>query len=324
MRSNTNRIGSDNMVLLDPSSEAASMNLRQIEVFRAVMVTGSTTDAARLLHVSQPGISRLIRHLEVRLGVDLFERRKGRLIATPEAHTLHVEIDRVYRGVQHVQNVAEQLRFGSHETLRVLSSANTALQLVPQSIAQLIDKFPRSHVFFETLPTREIVKLLVAEEADVAISSAPLDHPSLEVREIGRWSLICALPRAHPLATAKSLPLREALKDRLIVYSPEAPQSKVIDLWLSQHEIDRNVAVEVRSGYAACSMAAAGVGVAFVDDLSARAHRPEGVAFMAIPRSPRFSIYTVVNANRPPSQLGKHFLAIARSQLAALQRPSLT
>src|SRR5258706_13184742 len=139
---------------------SAGMNLRQIEVFRAVMVTGSTTDAARLLHVSQPGISRLIRHLDLRLGVDLFERRKGRLFATPEAHTLHDEIERVYRGVQHVRDVADHLRFGSHASLRVLASANIALQLVPQAIAQLIERFPRSRVFFEPLPTRQIVNLL--------------------------------------------------------------------------------------------------------------------------------------------------------------------
>jgi len=299
------------------------MNLRQIEVFRAVMVTGSTTDAARLLHVSQPGISRLVRHLEIRLGVSLFERRKGRLFATPEAHTLHTEIERVYRGVEHVQDVADHLRFGSHATLRVLSSANTALQLVPETVAKLVDSFPQSRVYFETLPTRELVKLLVAEEADVAVSSAPLDHPSLEVREIGRWSLVCALPVHHPLAITKTLSLAEALKERLVVYSSEAPQSNIIEAWLSEYQVDRNVAVEVRSGYAACAMAAAGVGVAFVDDLSARAHRPEGVAFVSIPRSPRFPIYTAVNVNRPPSQLGKKFLNFAKSQLAVLQRASL-
>lgn len=300
------------------------MNFRQIEVFRAVMITGSITDAARLLHVSQPGISRLIRHLEISLGIELFERRKGRLVATPEAHTLYAEIERVYRGVQHVQDVAEHLRFGNQSTLRVLSSANTALQLVPQSIAQLVDRYPHSRVFFETLPTREIVKALVAEEADVAISSAPLDHPSLEVREIGQWSLICALANGHPLAKEKVLPLAQALKNRLIAYSQDAPQSKIIDAWLTKYAIDRNVAIEVRSGYAACAMAAAGVGIAFVDDLSARAHRPEGLAFVNVPKTPKFPIYTVVNVNRPLSKLGKSFLEMTKLQLSVLQCPSLT
>ena len=57
------------------------MNLRQIEVFRAVMLAGSVTDAARSLHVSQPGISRMLSHIELQLGLRLFERRKGRLLA---------------------------------------------------------------------------------------------------------------------------------------------------------------------------------------------------------------------------------------------------
>lgn len=296
------------------------MNLRQIEVFRAVMNTGTITDAARLLHVSQPGVSRLVRHLELRLAVDLFQRHRGRLVPTPEARILHEEIERAYRGVQHVQDVAQQLRFGIQGTLRVVSSANTALQLVPQAVAELGARYPGSRVYFEALPSRDIIQLLVAEEADVAITSARLDHPALELAEIGKWSLICALPQGHPLAKARRLQLRDALRERLIVYSPDAPQTKAIDAWLARYAIERQVAVEVRSGYAACSMAAAGAGVAFVDDLSARAHRPEGVVFRTIPGTARFPVYTVVNRNRPPSRLGRALLELAKAKLQALQR----
>jgi DNA-binding transcriptional LysR family regulator len=291
------------------------VNLRQIEVFRAVMTTGSTTKAAKLLHVSQPGVSRLIRHLELQLGVTLFERRNARLIATPEAHTLQTEVDKVYRGVQHVQNVATHLRFGDHATLRVLSSANTALQLVPGATAKLLERFAHSKVFFESLPTREIVQTLVAEEADVAISSAPLDHPVLDVHEIGRWTLQCVVPKGHALL-ARKFDLATALRQRLIIYSPEAPQSRIIDAWLEKFGIARQVAVEVRSGYAACAMAAAGAGVAFVDDLSARAHRSENLALIKIPDAPQFAIYSVTNVNRPPSQLGQTFLELVASELA--------
>ncbi|VTU23189.1 Cyn operon transcriptional activator [Variovorax sp. SRS16] len=300
------------------------MNLRQIEVFRAVMTTGSTTNAARLLHVSQPGVSRLIRHFELQLGVALFERRNGRLVATPEAHTLHAEVEKVYRGMHHVQDVAAHLRFGDHATLRVLASANAALQLVPRTTARLLERFAQSKVFFETLPTREIVKLLVAEEADVAISSAPLDHPVLDVREIGRWRVLCAMPKQHPLAASQPLDLAAALRQRLVVYSPEAPQSRLIDHWLDQHGIAPQVGVEVRSGYAACAMAATGAGIAFVDDLSARAHRSEELALMEVPGAPSFAIYSVSNVNRPLSQLGQNFLSLAAEELAVLQAPQFT
>ncbi|MBO9513664.1 MAG: LysR family transcriptional regulator [Variovorax sp.] len=299
------------------------MNLRQIEVFRAVMSTGSTTNAARLLHVSQPGISRLIRHLELQLGVPLFERRNARLIPTPEAHALHAEVEKVYRGVQHVQNVAAHLRFGDHGTLRVLSSANTGLQLVPRATAKLLQRFAHAKVFFESLPTREIVQTLVAEEADVAISSAPLDHPVLDVREIGRWNLLCAVPQGHPLLAGGKFKLEDALRQRLIVYSPEAPQSRVIDAWLAKFGIARQVAVEVRSGYAACAMAASGAGVAFVDEFSARAHRAQDLALLRIPRAPSFAIYSVTNVNRPTSQLGQTFVELAKRELDQIRRGPL-
>ncbi|MCW5653491.1 LysR family transcriptional regulator [Hydrogenophaga sp.] len=299
------------------------MNLRQIEVFRAVMTTGSTTEAARLLHVSQPGISRLVRHLELQLGVSLFERRSGRLVPTAEARELQAEIEKVYRGVQHVRDVAAHLRFGTHTTLRVLSSANTALQLVPRSIAALVGQFPAARVLFESLPTREIVKLLVSEEADVALSSAPLDHPALEIEEIGRWQLLCALPAGHALLRQRRPSLASALTGRLVVYSPEAPQSAVIEHWIQSHGVARNVAAEVRSGLAACSVAATGVAMAFVDDLSARAHRPEGLVYAAIEGAPSFPIFGVRNRHRPLSRLGKSFLEIARGQLDLLQASGL-
>ncbi|NOJ99318.1 LysR family transcriptional regulator, partial [Corallococcus coralloides] len=67
------------------------LNLKQIEVFRAIMLTGSISGAAKLLHVSQPAVSRLIGYTEQRLGLSLFERIKGRLYPTPEARHLFIE-----------------------------------------------------------------------------------------------------------------------------------------------------------------------------------------------------------------------------------------
>ncbi len=69
------------------------LNLRQIEVFRAIMITGSISGAARLLSVSQPAISRLLAYTEDRLALRLFERVRGRVQPTPEARRLFQEVD---------------------------------------------------------------------------------------------------------------------------------------------------------------------------------------------------------------------------------------
>jgi DNA-binding transcriptional LysR family regulator len=94
------------------------MNLRQIEMFRAVMQTGSFTAAAEALHISQPGVSRAARHLEIQLGVPLFERSQGRIRPTDEALALNGEIERSYRGVQSIQQFARGLRHGTYAVLR--------------------------------------------------------------------------------------------------------------------------------------------------------------------------------------------------------------
>ena len=148
------------------------------------------------------------------------------------------------------------------------------------------------------------------------------DAPNLTRRTL--LAAAGALALAHPLARARRPTLDDVLRERLVVYSPEAPQSQDIDDWLARRHIARNVAVEVRSGYSACAMAAAGVGVAFVDDLSARAHQPGEVRFLAIARAPRFPIFRVTSRARPPSQLGKRFLRLVRAQLDLLQRTPIT
>jgi len=299
------------------------MNLRQLEIFRAVMSTGTTTEAARLLHVSQPGISRMIRHLESRMGVALFERRSGRLTPTAEARALHAEIEKVYRGVQHLRDFAAHLRFGTQATLRVLASANTALQLVPRSIATLANQHAGARVLFESVPAREVLKLLVSEEADLAVTSAAIDHPALEIEPIGHWQLLCALPQAHPLALRRRAALSAVLASPLVTYSPEAPQSGIIDRWIAEHGRSGPVTAEVRSGLAACAIAATGAAIAFVDDLSARAHRPEGLCFAAIDRTPSFPIWLVRNRHRPMSRLARAFGEIVKSELIRLQASPL-
>lgn len=64
------------------------MNLRQLEIFGAVMSTGTTVGAANLLNVSQPAVSQMILHMEDQLKFELFHRQRGRLVPTQEAELL--------------------------------------------------------------------------------------------------------------------------------------------------------------------------------------------------------------------------------------------
>lgn len=69
------------------------MNLRQVEVFRAVFTTGTTARAAEVLHVSQPAVSKTIQEMERAIGFDLFHRVKGRLQPTAEGQLFFREVE---------------------------------------------------------------------------------------------------------------------------------------------------------------------------------------------------------------------------------------
>jgi len=72
------------------------MRLRHIELFHAIYTTGSITNAAKMLHISQPSVSKVLTHAELQLGFHLFERIKGKLIPTKEAEILFGEVDKIY------------------------------------------------------------------------------------------------------------------------------------------------------------------------------------------------------------------------------------
>jgi DNA-binding transcriptional LysR family regulator len=196
------------------------MNLRQIEVFRAVMLAGSVTDAARSLHVSQPGISRMLSHIELQLGLRLFERRKGKLQATPEAQALFAEVEQVYRGVARIEDCAQALKSGKMLTLRVLCSPSTGLDMVPRALTALGREFPAARFYVEVLLARDMVKRLAANEADVAISTLAIDDPLLNARTIGQWTLAGVFPKGHALEARRTLKPSDILGERMIAFSP--------------------------------------------------------------------------------------------------------
>jgi DNA-binding transcriptional LysR family regulator len=90
------------------------LTLRQIEAIRAIMVTGSVDGAARLLNVSSPGISRVMKHAEASVGVKLFSRRGGRYTPTPQANAIFNQINSVYGKVEDLQFVISRIKRGAN------------------------------------------------------------------------------------------------------------------------------------------------------------------------------------------------------------------
>ena len=95
------------------------LTLRQIEVIRAIMVTGTVGGAARLLNVSSPGVSRVMKHAETSVGVKLFSRKGGRYSPTPQANAIFSQINGVYDKVEDLQFVISRIQRGAVTELKI-------------------------------------------------------------------------------------------------------------------------------------------------------------------------------------------------------------
>src|SRR5260221_3500054 len=118
------------------------MTLRQVEVVRAVMVTGTIEGAAKLLNVSAPGISRLVKYTDKALGIRFFQRQNGRYSPTPEAQSIFEHINGVYKKVDDLTAIISKIGCASLSELRIGSMRRLYHVMLPGPMAGVRRSYP--------------------------------------------------------------------------------------------------------------------------------------------------------------------------------------
>jgi DNA-binding transcriptional LysR family regulator len=286
------------------------MNLRQMEVFRAVMLTGGVSGAAELLHVSQPAASKVLAQAERQVGFALFERVKGRLVPTPEAQQLHAEVDALWRGVERVRDVSRSLAAPRTGTLRLAVSASLAPYLVPRTLALLCDEFPelKSHMEIHIAPL--MVDALMDHSADLGVALLPNDHPNLVRVRTYRCGFACVMRADHPLARKASIKPADLREQRVITSSRDTPYGQALQRAYGREAATLKLDLEVRSSTSACWQAQAGGGVAVVDRAAVAGDTFRDLAVRPFDTRERLAVSILRNRYRPLSRVQQAFCEV--------------
>lgn len=137
------------------------MNLRDVDVFNAIMITRGAGAAAALLDTSQPAISRSLAKLEAELGFKLFDRIRGRLVPTREGELFHAEVKANLVGLDRLRLRAAQIKEVGTGTIRVASLSALGHGLVPCAIVAFSRKHPQVRISYQ-VRTSNVVRDLVA------------------------------------------------------------------------------------------------------------------------------------------------------------------
>ena len=201
--------------------------------------------------------------------------------------------------------------------LRVACSPNLGTHVVPHAIASLLQASPGAGVSFEVLQRApQLVDALLSEQLDLGISSVALDHPMLETRTIGHWEMVCLFKADHRLANKAVIVPRDVAGEPLVAFHADTLQGRMVADWLQGTAAVVAARAFIRSGQAAASLVASGVGIAFVDNLTALSAAALGLAWRPIRKSQRVSILGAWSRHHAPSQQAMRLCKEIQEELA--------
>ena len=301
------------------------MRLRHIEVFNAIMLTGSASAAARMINVTQPAVSRTLQHAELQLGFALFQRTGGRLQPTPEALALHPHIERLFAQLDEVQRLAASLRTGRGQgTLRVLTVLGLSYEVFPRAMQLFRARHPGVVVHHQALHSPQIVSALVLQEADVGYVFSPTSHPALAQERLAERRVVCVAPKglldARTLrAGAVALPALAQLP--LIALDGRDPLGMVLEHALQGQDAGLRPVMTVQTYHVALALAHHGVGVALVEGCTAASADRARVDVLPVEPAIATGVHALRAATRAQPLTARAFTRCMQQALAQLPAP---
>ncbi|APU75591.1 LysR family transcriptional regulator [Vibrio parahaemolyticus] len=292
------------------------MNLRQLEVFYAIMQAGTASGAARLLHVSQPNVTRVLAHTEQQLGFALFERVKGRLVPTQEAKALLPEAEKVYQQLGQFRSLTNKVKQGTQH-LRVGAPPVLAAHLLAPTVALL----SKEHgISFELLTANrdELCSGLLKHELDVAIAFGEETPPAIMGHVLLKENLALIAPKSAAIPAEKTVILEELISHDLPIIGLDSrdPLGLLLHQTLSARDEHYQHAITVRSYSAAAELVKHQAGFAIVDPWTTKQYRQDdAVSVHALEPNMSFSVSILFAEHTPQSIATKQFITALKQQM---------
>jgi DNA-binding transcriptional LysR family regulator len=287
------------------------MRLRQIEVFHAIYTSGSMTNAAKLLHVSQPSVSKVLAHAEQQLGYALFDRVKGKLVATPEADRLFGLVSNVFEHVERLRHVSENLRASSAGKIRIAATPAFGVELLPAAVSSYLRKYSDTVFEIETLHHDEIAAALLDSRIDIGLAFDSVPVPGLAADSLTKAEFVIITPPDIDLGGDRiSI---EALADLpFIGLSSRGPLGQLLTTYLENSDVRLNMTVLTETYHIAKALVAKGSGVSIVDSITAHSTESENVRHWSLDPPLGYSIDVLRADSMPLSVLCRRFVGHLR------------
>ena len=189
-------------------------------LFRSIRCGFNLTEVARVLHTSQPGVSRQIRELEEELGVDLFIRAGKRLTALTEVGLVIAPIvEKMLADADNLRRAGDEFSQSASGRLSIAATHSQARYALPGAVRDFRQRYPQVTLNLHQGSPKQVAEMLIAGEADVGIASQVLaGYDSLVALPCYRWTHSVIVPQDHPLLDGAPLTLQRIAAFPVITY----------------------------------------------------------------------------------------------------------
>jgi DNA-binding transcriptional LysR family regulator len=289
-----------------------TLTLRQIEVIRSVMVAGTIAGAARLMNVTQPGVSRTMKHIESSLGIKLFVKKAGRYVPTSEARDIFAQLQEVHRKVEDLQISIGQLERGRGVELALGSVPSIANVMVPHAVAVLRRHYPDILVNFEILKIEEAIDYLMLARGEVVVMSYFFEHPSITFEPLAKGRLVCIASKDHPIASRTTISPREITEHAMIGIDPNDPYGAIMAGIFEREKLDYRISIRARFGTTVCALVRQNLGIAVIDAFTVADMTDQGLAIIPISAKTDFQTYVAYRSDAALSSYAESFVTMLR------------
>jgi len=244
--------------------------LQQLRILKAIASEKSFTQAAKILFVSQPSVSKQIKTLEDRLNISLINRENTSISLTEAGKLFLRYSERILSLCEESCRALNDLQVGDRGQLIVGASQTIGTYLMPRILALFAQNHPQMNIQVHVDSTRIIAKNVVKGEIDIAVvgGNIPKDlQNNLKVESFVNDELILIIPKSHPFALKKNIKKNDLYHLNFITLDSNSTIRKLIDDILNQNHIrtkQLNIIMQLNSIEAIKTAVSLGLGAAFI------------------------------------------------------------
>lgn len=243
------------------------MTRNQLEIFREVAEKKSFSEAARVLHISQPAISMQIQAIEEYYGTKLFDRTTKTVTLTAAGEILYqyaVQILDLYDQAQ--RDISQAAGFIKGK-LALGASLTVGGHVLPPILADFYRRYPDVHITMEVMNTEKVLEKVLDLTLDMGLVEGAVENPELLVETIARDELVVTIAVSHPLAAHRAVTPQQLIELPLIMRETGSGTRRVLEERLAAAGFDPReltVVMELGSTEAVKGAVEAGLGAAIL------------------------------------------------------------